>query len=520
MISGSELHAVVSELAGMGNRKSGTATERRVMEYICNRFVEIGLRDVGIEWFDMHFWAPGATELELLPEKLSLSCKPIWYCASTPPGGITGTCSPCGFGFPQEFASAHGKIAVVEGRTLLHFLPSYRFLNCYQSAVEAGARALVVIGDTPGDLIPVFTADEQKHDNPIPAVLVSRSAGELLKRRLSNGNAEVRLTVEARSETGRTGDVVGIIPGQTDEYLIAGAHHDSIYQGAVDNAAGLAALFALADEFARRPAPPQKTIVFATHPGHELLIGAREFIKKRSAILPKTAAYITLDGIGCDNYQEMDGKIVRTGGDEVRGIFISPNEMLARLIFPTVLKYRIQPAALLTIDVMCPNEDLEGRFFEAGVPIVDIIGKPIWYHTEADTPDKLTPDQLERGTRAHLEILEQLDAIPAATLRASEKPFDPRSLIEPKQKPLAPRIDFTFLPDQPQAGKPCLIYVKDFDDMEGILVDMNWDIAGDTGAKGPAVLHVFDEPGRRSVALTVTNNHGAVGRCEKTLEIR
>ena len=119
-----------------------------------------------------------------------------------------------------------------------------------------------------------------------------------------------------------------------------------------------------------------------------------------------------------------------------------------------------------------------------------------------------------------MEILDALDAIPAAELRASARQsFDQQALIQRKQTNSRPEIDFTFLPDHPKAGEPCLIYVRDFVDLEGILVDMNWSIAGEAGTKGPVVLHVFDKPGRYPVSLTVTNNFGAEGICERAIPV-
>jgi hypothetical protein len=284
----------------------------------------------------------------------------------------------------------------------------------------------------------------------------------------------------------------------------------------------MAALIAIAEELASRPEPPEKSIIFATHPGHELLIGSREFIRKRDDILSKTAVYITLDGIGSDNYEEIDGEIQKTGRDEARGVFITRNPVLAEIIFPLLKKHRLLSAAFLPADLMCPNEDLEGRFMEAGLPIVDIIGKPIWYHTEEDTPDKCTPEQLLRGTLAHLEIIEQISARGMAELHAAEGQLsDPASLITPSAVAGSkPAVDFTYLPDTPKAGEPSLIYVNYFEDKEGILVDMSWDIGGETGSKGPVLLHVFDSPGEHAVTLTITNDLGAEGLCKKTIEVK
>jgi hypothetical protein len=520
-ISGTELHAEVERIAALGNRRCGSDVEHRAIEYVRDRFSEIGLQNPEIEWFDMHRWNSTHAELTLLPGGNPLRCKPIWYTGSTSAEGTIGESVYCDYGLPHQLGSARDKIAVIDSRILLHFWPTYRFFESYKYAVESGAIALVVIIDAPGDMIPVFTADEEKRENPIPAVLISRSDGALLKKRMENGATNLRLVVEAETSISRTADVVATLPGTTNEYIIVGAHHDSIYQGAVDNAGGMAALIAIAKELAARPEPLEKSIIFATHPGHELLIGAREFIKKRGDILSKTAVYITLDGIGSDNYEEIDGTIQKTGRDEARGVFISRNPILAEIIFPILKKHRLLSAAFLPADLMCPNEDLEGRFMEAGLPIVDIIGKPIWYHTEEDTPDKCTPDQLLRGTLAHLEIIEQISARGMAELHAADGQLsDPRSLIIPSAATgSTPTIDFTYLPESPKAGEPSLIYVNFFEDNEGILVDMNWDIDGEAGSKGPVLLHVFDSPGDHAVVLTVTNDLGAESDCKKTIRV-
>ncbi|GAB4344103.1 MAG: hypothetical protein Kow0099_23190 [Candidatus Abyssubacteria bacterium] len=490
------------------------------MKYIESRFSEVGLAQPAIEWFEMHWWNPKRVELRLLPEERSLRVKPVWYSGATGEDGITGESEYCGYGMPHQFGSARGKIAVIDSRILLHFWPTYRFFRSYESALAAGATGVVVIIDAPGDLIPIFTAEEEKYDNPLPFVMVSRSDGALLKERIMAGRSRIRLCVEAESGIRKTGDVVGTLRGVGDEYLIVGAHHDSVYQGAVDNAGGVAALLALASELAGRADAPRKNIVFATHPGHELLIGAREFIKRRRDILSKTVAYITLDGIGSDNYEEADGRIVKTGRDEARGAFVSPNPLLARMVLSVIEKYGLKPAALLPADVMCPNEDLEGRFFEAAVPIIDIIGKPIWYHTEEDTPDKCSADQLERGALAHLEILERIDGIPATEIRSADRqPLDAEDFIEPRAGAKSPEIEFAYLPDPIRAGEPSLLYVTRFDDREGVLIDMNWSIGGEEASKGPALLHVFERPGRYVISLAVRNTCGAVGRYERTVTV-
>lgn len=72
-----------------------------------------------------------------------------------------------------------------------------------------------------------------------------------------------------------TANVVGILPGGdpalAGEIIVVGAHHDhlgekggTIYNGANDNASGVAVLLAMAHAMMTRPSPPRRTIVFAT----------------------------------------------------------------------------------------------------------------------------------------------------------------------------------------------------------------------------------------------------------------
>lgn len=72
-----------------------------------------------------------------------------------------------------------------------------------------------------------------------------------------------------------TANVVGVLPGAdpalAGEIILVGAHHDhlgekggTIFNGANDNASGVSVLLAMAHAMVTRPAPPRRTIVFAT----------------------------------------------------------------------------------------------------------------------------------------------------------------------------------------------------------------------------------------------------------------
>ncbi len=103
-------------------------------------------------------------------------------------------------------------------------------------------------------------------------------------------------------------NVVGLVPGTTqpDEYIIFTAHWDhlgrdsslngdQIYNGAVDNAAGVAGLLELARHFAARPAA-RSLLFLAVTAEEQGLLGARHYARNPLYPLPRTLANFNMDG--------------------------------------------------------------------------------------------------------------------------------------------------------------------------------------------------------------------------------
>lgn len=71
---------------------------------------------------------------------------------------------------------------------------------------------------------------------------------------------------------------------------------DAIYNGAVDNAVGVAGLVELAEAFAQLDTRPQRTVVFLATTAHEYgRLGARYYVEHPIHPLPRTAAVLNVD---------------------------------------------------------------------------------------------------------------------------------------------------------------------------------------------------------------------------------
>ena len=122
---------------------------------------------------------------------------------------------------------------------------------------------------------------------------------------------KLKTTIASTNELkfGESANVAGIIPGTTlkDEYIVYSAHWDhlgigqavkgdSIYNGASDNATGIAAITLLGKRFANLPEQPKRSILFLALTAEESgLLGSQYYVENPLVPLEKTAVCLNLD---------------------------------------------------------------------------------------------------------------------------------------------------------------------------------------------------------------------------------
>jgi Zn-dependent M28 family amino/carboxypeptidase len=125
-------------------------------------------------------------------------------------------------------------------------------------------------------------------------------------------NVTTSLKVKNTIKKSVTYNVLAKIPGdkRKDEAIIYSAHWDhlgvgekvqgdSIYNGAVDNATGVASLFEIASAFKKLPKAPGRTILFISYTAEEQgLLGSEFYAKHPTFPLAKTIANINMDMMG------------------------------------------------------------------------------------------------------------------------------------------------------------------------------------------------------------------------------
>jgi hypothetical protein len=208
------------------------------------------------------------------------------------------------------------------------------------NARNHGAKAIVLLNGKldhgEDDLLTRFGSVSGPEDAGIMMVQVKnaatadwfRSAGKSLKDVQEQINSSTKpgsfafpetlhlsLHIDIETTHATVNNVLAWLPGQTDEYVIIGAHYDhlgrgnfdslapsqigQIHPGADDNASGTAGVLELARLLAPKRGQFKRGILFMNFAGEELgLLGSAAWVRKPTRPLDKAVAMLNMDMIG------------------------------------------------------------------------------------------------------------------------------------------------------------------------------------------------------------------------------
>ena len=142
-------------------------------------------------------------------------------------------------------------------------------------------------------------------------------------------------------------NVAGYLPGRDrrDEYVIYMAHWDhlgkgvalagdTIYNGAVDNATGVAGLLAIAGAYRELLATPSRSVLFLAVTAEESgLIGSEYYARDPLVPLEKTAAVINMDGL-YPLGRALDIEVIGSGASELEVLLAVAAKRQGRVVKP------------------------------------------------------------------------------------------------------------------------------------------------------------------------------------------
>ena len=237
-----------------------------------------------------------------------------------------------------------GDAKLFDGKRMTYY---GRWTYKFEEAARKGAAAALIIHDTEGasygwDVVKNSWSGPQydlpAKDDPAPRVpaqgwitgeaasALLKSAGQDLAKLRAAANkrgfkpvpldATLSLELKSSSVEKTSRNVIGLLPGSEtpDEAIVYMGHWDhlgthdgeqsaesggdNIYNGAVDNATGVAAILELAEAFRKAKTPPKRSILFLAVTLEESgLLGSKYYVAHPVVPLDKTVAVVNLDAL-------------------------------------------------------------------------------------------------------------------------------------------------------------------------------------------------------------------------------
>jgi aminopeptidase YwaD len=398
----SAIVTTLMDLAGPGNKHVGSDEGRQAGEYVLSRFQKLGLTNPHLESFGFPKHVVSSSSLAVT---IAGAATPMAFevFEGSGAGHVEGDLVWCGTAQPSELQPLNltGKVALVQ-RSM-----SYHRSAQYNGVSQAGAVAMLYVSQADMNLIQVGSVrvDGWSALGPIPTVTVGKDDGAKMQQALMAGMVVHALfDVQASAVPATGNNVIATLPGSdASGQILIGAHYDTWFTGSVDNGGGVAALLALADRRMHR-SKPKYTLVFVAYDGEEVsLYGGYDWLRKHHIVAQEPTLAVlnfempqsdksSLNGLAHTSQPVLDMALVDQKLDILYGLY-GPMELVPMLfggVVPT---------------------DIQGMY-RNGLPTVSTAANSPWYHTTADTPDKLDATLLAPTVDAFDDALQELLAQP------------------------------------------------------------------------------------------------------------
>jgi hypothetical protein len=408
----------------MWGRISGFPSGAKTIQWAADQFRKAGITDVKIQPIaaeaNARFWMPLSWEVRLLGDPvfgagsadvvldsaIPLSPSDIPGGTMTAPLVYVGTASPS----VLQHIDVKGKIAVQltvpQGHMLFERGPVGSRAD---DLLERGAVGVFNLVRLPGN---ERSRDFSNCGNP--CFNVGGRDGHFLEQVMDRAaeagvsdKLRVRISLKTDTRTNlKAENGVAVIPGsRSDEAIILNAHADGWFDGAGDNADGLAVLVALARHFAKPQNRPERTLVFVASAGHHSpgINEPRSFVAGNPELAKKAVMMVNIEHVAQRNFSPArsvasDGyrqALADSGEAPIYAGVANRAPFLDTLFQQGVLRYGTN----FVSERSNMSSGETGGYSTLNAARITIMQAPPLYHTTGEVLDVISTPGLERIAR-------------------------------------------------------------------------------------------------------------------------
>lgn len=349
---------------------------------------------------------------------------PINETKPTPKGGITADAVWVGIGAAPDLAGRD-----LRGKAVLVYsvlVPGGRshsasdragLFNSDSLITKAGAAMIINVIGVPGN--GQFNPEgAPEGPDAVPTLTISQDEGFMLRDLLASGQrvqVSVSLDIEER-EGVKSENLYATLPGMSDEQLVIVTHTDGFFQGAMDNASGMATAIDIARHYAAMPRERRpRTMVFMALPDHHHGEAGRALAIK-TYDWSKVALILNAEHTSQTLLYMYNQDLVTSNAISARRWYVSGSPALQQLVKQTFQDFNVSVYRV-------PERNAGGSLgaLTPLAPAFHIIDHVI-YHTTLDVPELVPAVGLAYSERAFLAIFDKANTMSMGDLRGTKLP--------------------------------------------------------------------------------------------------
>jgi hypothetical protein len=425
-IDGKHLKQYVEELTAISRRYrdhghpqfwgriTGTEADAENAQWLLEKFRKIGLSDVREQSLDLPpQWMPASWTVTASGGGKTVtleSAQPTSTSPGTTPAGLDLEAVDVALATEGDLAGRD-----LRGKAVFFYSADYTSRQAPVSdyAVkrigERGAAAIFVTVGLPGNLrtqfypvgstVPTFSLGLQ--DGVAIRDLIGQSRGGQTPR------VKIRLDVKTVPNL-KTATVWGSLPGMSDETIFVVAHRDGWFEGATDNASGVATMLGLAEYFAKIPREQRRrTIQFLGTSGHHDNTGMTgHWLADHKEVFAKTALIINCEHTSAEQLIYRGGTIRRSNTTVPLRWYVGGSPKLEQIAAKAYGEFGV--ATYAEPEPMAGGE--MGPYYQLA-PSLQLIEGNLYWHSDRETAEVVPATGLAASTRAYAKIIADVNQL-------------------------------------------------------------------------------------------------------------
>jgi len=432
-IDGDHLKQYVEELCAISRRYrdqghqfwgriTGTEADAENAQWMLDKFRQIGLSDVHAQVLDLPpQWMPQSWSVVASATGKTLqldTAQPTYLAVGTPPEGLNLEAVYVGLASDADLALSRD----VKGKAVFFFSNDLasRHAPIMDNAIkrigERGAAAIFIIQGLPGNEKTQF----YPVNSPVPTFSLGQKNGLSMRDFIAAagaGEARVKILLDVKRVPNlKSATIWGTLPGMTDENDVIVAHRDGWFEGANDNAAGMATMIGLAEYFAKIPKEQRRrTIIFAgTNGHHDNGAESGVWFLEHPEFFAKTAVLFNSEHTGGFDSAPTGGQLSNA---PAAYRWYGTGQKLADIVSKAMDAFGVP-----SFPDSSPSPPGEiGRYYHLA-PSVEIINSGFVWHSDKETPETISATGLAAVTRTYAKVIVDTNALDLKDLRTAQMP--------------------------------------------------------------------------------------------------